>query len=120
MIVDEAADIFKADSRYLRSAATGMLAERIRKGRSLHIGYVIAVQDAGDVPENIRHNLNTTIVGRHRHLGTLREALPTVREGLLSSADKLGPGEMMVDLFGVPSLLLVQMDKSRSKLTVAP
>ena len=119
MIVDEAADIFKADSRYLRNAATGMLAERIRKGRSLRIGYVIAVQNAGDVPENIRHNLNTTIVGRHRHLGTLREALPTVREGLLSNADKLDPGEMLVDLFGVPSLLLVKMDMSRSKLTVA-
>lgn len=120
MIVDEAADIFKADSRYLRNAATGMLAERIRKGRSLRIGYVIAVQNAGDVPENIRHNLNTTIVGRHRHLGTLREALPTVREGLLSNADKLDPGEMLVDLFRVPSLLLVKMDMSRSQLTVAP
>ena len=120
VIVDEAADIFKADSRHLRNAATGMLAERIRKGRSLQIGYVIAVQDAGDVPENIRHNLNTTIVGRHRHLNTLREALPTVREGLLSSADRLDPGEMLVDLFGVPSLLLVKMDLSRSKLTVAP
>ena len=119
MIIDEAADIFKADSRYLRDAATGMLAERIRKGRSLRIGYVIAVQDAGDVPENIRHNLNTTIVGRHRHIGVLREALPTIREGLLSSADKLDPGEMLVDLFGVPSLLLVKMDLSRSKLTVA-
>ena len=57
MVIDEAADIFKADSRYLRNAATGMLAERIRKGRSLQIGYVIAVQDAADVPENIRHNL---------------------------------------------------------------
>ena len=119
MIIDEAADIFKADSRYLRDAATGMLAERIRKGRSLQIGYVIAVQDAGDVPENIRHNLNTTIVGRHRHIGVLREALPTVREGLLSSADKLDPGEMLVDLFGVSSLLLVKMDLSRSNLTVA-
>ena len=119
MIIDEAADIFKADSRYLRDAATGMLAERIRKGRSLRIGYVIAVQDAGDVPENIRHNLNTTIVGRHRHIGVLREALPTVRESLLSSADKLDPGEMLVDLFGVSSLLLVKMDLSRSKLTVA-
>ena len=118
MIIDEAADIFRADSRYLKNAATGMLAERIRKGRSLHIGYVIAVQDAGDVPENIRHNLNTTIVGRHRHLGTLREALPTVRESFLANADKLRPGEMLVDLFGVPSLLLVKMDISRSKLTV--
>ena len=118
MIIDEAADIFTADSTYLRNVATGMLAERIRKGRSLHIGYVIAVQDAADVPENIRHNLNTTIVGRHRHLGTLREALPTVRESFLASADKLRPGEMLVDLFGVSSLLLVKMDLSRSKLTV--
>ena len=119
IIIDEAADIFKADSRYLRNAATGILAERIRKGRSLQIGYIIAVQNAGDVPQSIRHNLNTTMVGRHRHLDTLREALPTVREGLLSNADKLGPGEMLVDLFGVNSLLLVKMDQSRSKLTVA-
>ena len=77
------------------------------------------MQNAGDVPESIRQNLNSTIVGRHRHIGTLREALPTVREGLLSRADKLAPGEMMVDLFGVPSLLLVKMDLSRSNLTVA-
>ena len=118
MIIDEAADIFRADSRYLKNAATGMLAERIRKGRSLHIGYVIAVQDAADVPENIRHNLNTTIVGRHRHLSTLREALPTVRESFLDNANRLRPGEMLVDLFGVSSLLLVKMDLSRSKLTV--
>ena len=118
ILVDEAADIFKAESRYLRNTATSMLAERIRKGRSLRIGYVITVQDAGDVPENIRHNLNTTFVGRHRHQGTLRQALPTVREGLLAQADKLNPGEILLDMFGVPSLLLVKLDVSRSKLTV--
>ena len=119
VIIDEAADIFTADSGYLRNAAVGMLAERIRKGRSLGIGYVIAVQDAGDVPENIRHNLNTTIVGRHRHLRTLREALPTTHEGLLSNVDKLAPGDMLIDMFGVSSLLLVKMDMSRSRLTEA-
>ena len=118
ILIDEAADIFKAESRYLRTAATSMLAERIRKGRSLRIGYVITVQDAGDVPENIRHNLNTTFAGRHRHQGTLRQALPTVREGLLAQADKLNPGEMLLDMFRVPSLLLVKLDVSRSKLTV--
>ena len=118
ILIDEAADIFKAESRYLRDAATSMLAERIRKGRSLRIGYVITVQDAGDVPENIRHNLNTIFVGRHRHQGTLRQALPTVREGLLAQADKLNPGEMLLDMFRVPSLLLVKLDVSRSKLTV--
>ena len=51
IIIDEASDIFKANSRHLREAATGMLAEQIRKRRSLHIGYVISVQSAGDVPE---------------------------------------------------------------------
>ncbi len=119
ILIDEASDIFKADSRYLRDAATGMLAEQIRKGRSLHIGYVIAVQSAGDVPENIRNNLNTTIIGRHRNMSVLREALPTVKPAMLEQADKLNPGEMFVDMFGVRSLLLVQMDLSRSRLTVA-
>ena len=118
IIIDEASDIFKADSRYLRDAATGMLAEQIRKGRSLHIGYVIAVQSAGDVPENIRNNLNTTIIGRHRNMAVLREALPTARPEMLEQADKLNPGEMLADMFGVRSLLLVQMDRSRSRLTV--
>ncbi len=119
IIIDEASDIFKAESRQLRDAATGMLNENIRKGRSLHIGYVIAVQSAGDVPESVRNNLNTTIIGRHRNMSILREALPTARPGMLEQADKLNPGEMFVDLFGTRSLLLVQMDLSRSKLTVA-
>ena len=119
VIIDEASDIFKADSRHLRDAATGMLAEQIRKGRSLHVGYVISVQSAGDVPESIRNNLNTTIIGRHRNMSILREALPTARPEMLEQADKLNPGEMFVDLFGTRSLLLVQMDYSRSKLTVA-
>ena len=120
IIIDEASDIFRAESRYLREVSTGMLSEQIRKGRSLHIGYVIAVQSAGDVPENIRNNLNTTIIGRHRNMAALRDALPTARPGMLEQADKLNPGEMFVDLFGVRSLLLVQMDLSRSQLTVAP
>ena len=119
VIIDEASDIFKADSRHLRDAATGMLAEQIRKGRSLHIGYVISVQSAGDVPESIRNNLNTTIISRHRNMGVLREALPTARPEMLEQADKLNPGEMFVDLFGTRSLLLVQMDLSPSRLTVA-
>ena len=120
IIIDEASDIFRAESRYLREVSTGMLSEQIRKGRSLHIGYVIAVQSAGDVPENIRNNLNTTIIGRHRNMTVLRDALPTARPGMLEQADKLNPGEMFVDLFGVRSLLLVQMDRSRSQLTEAP
>ena len=119
IIIDEASEIFTAPSRQLRTAATGMLDEQIRKGRSLHIGYVISVQGAGDVPENMRNNLNTTIIGRHRNMSILREALPTVPPGMLEQADKLNPGEMFVDMFGTRSLLLVRMDKSRSKLTVA-
>ena len=119
VIIDEASDIFRAESRQLRDAATGMLAEQIRKGRSLHIGYVISVQSAGDVPESIRNNLNTTIIGRHRNMSILREALPTARPEMLEQADKLTPGQMFVDLFGSRSLLLVQMDQSRSNLTVA-
>ena len=35
VVIDEAADIFQAESRFLRQAATSMLSARIRKGRSL-------------------------------------------------------------------------------------
>lgn len=118
VVIDEAADIFQAESRYLRQAATSMLSARVRKGRSLHIGFVIAVQDAGDVPENIRHNLNSTFAGRHRHVKTLREALPTVHESVFAEAGKLEPGQMFAELFGTKSLLVVQADISRSLLTV--
>ena len=38
---------------------------------------------------------------------------------MLEQADKLNPGEMFVDLFSTRSLLLVQMDLSRSQLTVS-
>ena len=119
VIVDEASDIFAAPSRHLSEAASNGLAEQIRKGRSLHIGYVISVQSAGDVPERIRNNLNTTIIGRHRNMSVLRDALPTARAEMLDQADKLNPGEMFVDMFGVRSLLSCKMDLSPSKLTVA-
>ena len=118
VLIDEAADIFTAESRYLRQVATGELNSRIRRGRSLHISYVIAVQDAGDVPETTRQNLNTTIAGRHRHLNVLREAMPTAARDMLNNADKLAPGEMLVDFFGIASILHVQADLSRSQLTV--
>ena len=118
VLIDEAADIFKAESNYLRHVATGELNSRIRRGRSLHISYVIAVQDAGDVPESTRQNLNTTIAGRHRHLNVLREAMPTAARDMLNNADKLAPGEMLVDFFGIASILHIQADLSRSQLTV--
>ena len=118
VLIDEASDIFTAESKYLRQVATGELNSRIRRGRSLHISYVIAVQDAGDVPETTRQNLNTTIAGRHRHLNILREAMPTAARDMLNNADKLAPGEMLVDFFGIASILHVQADLSRSLLTV--
>ena len=119
VIIDEASDIFAAESRHLREAASSGLAEQIRKGRSLRIGYVVSVQSAGDVPERIRNNLNTTIIGRHRNMSVLRDALPTARTEMLDQADKLNPGEMFVDMFGVRSLLSCKMDLSPSKLTVS-
>ena len=117
ILIDEAADIFTAESHYLRQVATGELNSRIRRGRSLHISYVVAVQDAGAVPESTRQNLNTTIVGRHRHLNVLREAMPTAARDMLNNADKLAPGEMLVDFFRISSILHMQADYSRSQLT---
>ncbi len=119
VIIDEASDIFQAESKHLREAAASGLAEQIRKGRSLHIGYVISVQSAGDVPERIRNNLNTTIIGRHRNMAVLRDAFPIAKPEMLEQADKLNPGEMYISLFQVRSLLVCHMDLSPSKLTVS-
>ena len=71
------------------------------------------------MPERIRNNLNTTIIGRHRNMSVLRDALPTAKPEMLDQADKLNPGEMFVDMFSVRSLLSCKMDLSPSKLTVA-
>lgn len=80
---------------------------------------MISVQSAGDVPERIRNNLNTTIIGRHRNMAVLRDAFPIAKPEMLEQADKLNPGEMYIDLFQVRSLLVCHMDLSPSKLTVS-
>ncbi|MYN68007.1 MAG: DUF87 domain-containing protein [Acidobacteria bacterium] len=58
IVIDEASDIFKADSRHLRDAATGMLAEQIRKGRSLRIRYTVPSRVRGTFP---RTSVTTSI-----------------------------------------------------------
>jgi hypothetical protein len=116
-LIDEAADVFAGAGRdKTREAAVVMLNENIRKGRSLNIAFVIALQSAGDVPEAIRHNLNTNIVFRHRHPEVLKAILPSSSKETLARTDSLGPGEALVDLFGVTGLMLCRMRRARCRL----
>jgi DNA helicase HerA-like ATPase len=116
VVIDEAADIFRAESAHLRSAATDMLGRHIAKGRSQKLAYLIATQSAADIPEGIRLNLNTMIAGRHRHPRVLKEALPDAGFDVAPIAARLRPGEMLVELFKLP-LLRVGMYRSPMRLS---
>jgi hypothetical protein len=116
-LVDEAADIFCHPNRDFRSRAVSSLNEHIRKGRSRGIAFVVSVQNAGDIPQEIRHNLNSFMAGRHKHPKVLKEALPTVRFDVENEAQTLRPGEMLLDLFGVPSLMRSRMLLSPCRLS---
>lgn len=115
-LIDEAADIFVSPNRRLRDMMTGTLDEEIRKGRSLSIGFVISAQSAGDIPEQIRHNLNSSIIFRHKHPKVLREVLPDASEGVVAATSRLQPGEAIVQLFKTFGLLRCRMWQSPAKL----
>lgn len=108
-IIEEASDIFASKSRVLREQAIGSLTGHIRKGRSLKIGFCISVQSAGDIPEEIRQNLNSVIAFKHKHPSVLREILPEQANDIFSLANNLQRGEALVQLFGVRGLLHTSM-----------
>jgi hypothetical protein len=115
-LIDEAADIFKSSNRRLAQAMEGTMDEQIRKGRSLSIGFVLSAQSAGDVPERIRHNLNSVIVFRHSQPKILQEVLPIMSDAVREMASKLKPGEALVHLFKTHGLLRCRMHQSPARL----
>jgi len=115
-MIDEAADLFKSSNRRLALAMEGTLAEQIRKGRSLSIGFVLSAQSAGDIPENIRHNLNSVIVFRHAQPEILQKVLPIMSDAVREMASKLQRGEALVQLFSTHGLLRCRMHQSPARL----
>jgi hypothetical protein len=115
-LIDEAADLFKSSNKRLAQAMEGTLDEQIRKGRSLSIGFILSAQSAGDIPERIRHNLNSVIVFRHHQPKILQEILPTMSDAVRDMASKLQRGEALVQLFGTHGLLRCRMHQSPAKL----
>lgn len=107
-VVDEAADMFAATDRTFARQVTSSMAELVRKGRSLGEAFLFGVQSAGDLPPEVRQNLNSSFIGRHRSPSILREILPTQDEAVFRMSTSLRPGEFLVDLFGTQSLLKMQ------------
>lgn len=114
--IDEAQDIFNA-GRTFRDAAAGMLSENIRKGRSMKIGYMIGVQSADAVPEEIRNNLNSQLIHRHNNSSQASEAMQRASPEQLAMTDTFGPGECLAYLFGSNAVVHCQMMQSPFMLT---
>jgi len=115
--IDEAQDIFGGSKRFAE-AAGGSMSQQIRKGRSLNIGFTIAVQSADQVPSEILNNLNSRIILRHNNAGQARSALEKATPEQLSSTAYFGPGQALVDLFGSNAVVQGQMLRSPFQLTV--
>jgi hypothetical protein len=115
-MIDEAADIFKSPNKRLAQAMEGTVDEQVRKGRSLSIGFVLSSQSAGDIPERVRHNLNSVIIFRHRQPKILQEILPEMTDATRSIAARLQPGEALVQLFKTNGLSRCRMWQSPAKL----
>ena len=115
-MIDEAADLFKTPNRRLALAMEGTVDEQVRKGRSLSIGFVLSSQSAGDIPERIRHNLNSIIVFKHRQPKVLQEILPEMTPETRALAARLQRGEALVELFQTSGLSRCKMHQSPARL----
>jgi len=115
-VIDEAQDIFNAGKSF-QEAAGEMLSAHIRKGRSRGIGFVISVQSADAVPEDIRNNLNSQLIHRHNNSRQAREAMTRATPEQLAQTDTFGPGECLAHLSGASAVVHARMRQSPFKLT---
>jgi DNA helicase HerA-like ATPase len=115
-MIDEAADIFLSGNTALKNLAVSSLSMHIRKGRSMKIGFVLSVQSAGDVPAEIRQNLNSVIVYKHKNPSILREILPEQASDVFGVVNNLQRGEALVHMFGVRGLIHANMNRAPFKL----
>jgi hypothetical protein len=116
VVIDEAQDIFSAD-RTLRAAVEVNLDKHVRKGRSLGIGYLIGVQSADAVPDQMMNNLNSRIIHGHKSVEQLRKASSRLTDEQRQLAVTLRPGEALADFHCAMSLAHCQMRRSPFRLT---
>lgn len=115
-VIDEAQDIFDAGSAF-RDAAGDMMNDFVRKGRSQKIGFVIGVQSADSVPDQIRNNLNSQVIMRHRRLDSAKAASAILSDEQRLQTATFGPGECFVDLVGASSVVRCQARRSPFRLS---
>lgn len=118
-ILDEAQELFPrgGGSSAFQDIVGSTLGSHIRRGRSLGIGTVVAVQSADRVPIEIMDNLNSRIVLHHTQLESVRTALPGATSEQAAMALTFGSGEALVDIFGSNAMVHCQMRRSPFKLT---
>jgi DNA helicase HerA-like ATPase len=115
-VIDEAQDIFDAGSTF-KNAVGNMLDAQIRRGRSKRVGFVIAAQSAGAVPEEIRNLTNSRFIHRHKNSQQAREALEQASPAQLAMIDTFAAGECLAEINGAHALVHVQMRPSPFQLT---
>jgi hypothetical protein len=114
--IDEASTIFKSGNFALQKLATASLTHHTSQARSLRNSFVFVAQSAGDIPPEIRQNLNSLIVFKHKHPSILRDVLPEQANDIFGVVNNLQPGEAIIELFGVRGLLHANMHLSPFKL----
>lgn len=114
--IDEAQDIFSASASFKRVAAE-MLDEKVRKGRSRRIGFLIGVQSADAVPDQIMNNLNSRIIHRHNSHDQVKKAANMATEDQRKMTSTFSAGEALVYLYGSNGIVHAKMRRSPFKLT---
>ena len=115
-VIDEAQDIFNAGTTF-KNAVGNMLDAQIRKGRSMRIGFVIAVQSAAAVPDDIRNLMNSRFIHRHNNHDQAREALEQASAAQIAMTDSFASGECFASIFGANALIHAQMRRSPFRIT---
>lgn len=115
-IVDEAQDLLSHQSRKLRAAVTNTIHEEMRKARSLQLGYLLSVQQASAVPENIQNLINSRIAMRFNNEKEARASLPSASDAEILRLQELGPGEALVQFAGANDLVHGIMRRAAFKI----
>jgi Helicase HerA, central domain len=115
-LIDEAHDLFRGSRKFV-AEVTDALDAAIRKGRSQRIGFVLAVQNADGVPDDILNNLHSHFLGRHQNTGGVAKACGAVfDEPLLSLLPTLGAGEFLVRLHEARAAVQCKIDLAPFKI----
>lgn len=109
--IDEAHKIFRNRGRFadmLSRAINGGILE----GRALNHCFILATQNASDVPVNLLNNLNTQIVLRQNNLEVARAACQTMGREFAEQSVNLARGQALCHMFESSATVLVRMAPS--------